>query len=46
MFHDNLVQLRKMKKMTQEEIAGELGVSRQAVAKWETGVISQLKRLS
>ena len=37
MFHDNLVQLRKMKKMTQEEIAGELGVSRQAVAKWETG---------
>ena len=46
MFHDNLVQLRKMKKMTQEEIAEELGVSRQAIAKWETGVISQLKRLS
>ena len=37
MFHDNLVQLRKMKKMTQEEIAGELGVSRQAIAKWEAG---------
>lgn len=37
MFHDNLVQLRKMKKMTQEEIAGELGVSRQAIAKWENG---------
>lgn len=37
MFHDNLVQLRKMKKMTQEEIAGELGVSRQAIAKWESG---------
>ena len=37
MFHDNLVQLRKMKKMTQEEVAGKLGVSRQAIAKWETG---------
>ena len=37
MLHDNLVQLRKMKKMTQEEIAGELGVSRQAIAKWESG---------
>ena len=37
MFHDNLVQLRKMKKMTQEEIAGELGVSRQDIAKWENG---------
>jgi AbrB family looped-hinge helix DNA binding protein len=37
MFHDNLVQLRKMKKMTQEEVAGKLGVSRQAIAKWENG---------
>jgi AbrB family looped-hinge helix DNA binding protein len=37
MFHDNLVQLRKLKKMTQEEVAGKLGVSRQAIAKWETG---------
>ena len=37
MFNDNLIQLRKMKKMTQEGIAEKLGVSRQAVAKWEAG---------
>ena len=37
MFKDNLVQMRKMKKMTQEAIAEKLGVTRQAVAKWEAG---------
>ena len=37
MFHDNLVTLRKMKNMTQEDIAEKIGVSRQAVAKWENG---------
>jgi AbrB family looped-hinge helix DNA binding protein len=37
MFKDNLVQLRKMKRMTQEGIAEKLGVTRQAVAKWEAG---------
>ena len=37
MFHDNLVQMRKMKRMTQEDIAEKLGVTRQAVAKWEAG---------
>ena len=37
MFKDNLVQLRKMKKMTQEGIAEKVGVTRQAVAKWESG---------
>ena len=37
MFHDNLVTLRKIKKMTQEDIAEKIGVSRQSVAKWETG---------
>lgn len=37
MFKDNLVQLRKMNKMTQEGIAEKLGVTRQAVAKWEAG---------
>ena len=34
MFKDNLIQLRKMKSFTQEDIAEKLGVSRQAVAKW------------
>lgn len=37
MFKDNLIQLRKLKKMTQEDIAEKVGVSRQAVAKWESG---------
>ena len=37
MFHDNLVQMRKMKQLTQEDIAGKMGVTRQAVAKWEAG---------
>ena len=37
MFSENLVQLRKFKSLTQEEVAEKLGVSRQAVAKWESG---------
>ncbi len=37
MFHNNLVNLRKLKNMTQETIAERVGVSRQAVAKWEAG---------
>ena len=37
MFHDNPVTLRKLKNMTQEDIAEKIGVSRQSVAKWETG---------
>lgn len=37
MFKDNLIQLRKLRKMTQEDIAEKVGVSRQAVAKWEAG---------
>ncbi|MBR0419908.1 MAG: helix-turn-helix domain-containing protein [Erysipelotrichaceae bacterium] len=37
MFHDNLIQLRKLKTMTQEDLAEKVGVSRQAIAKWESG---------
>ena len=37
MFSDNLLQLRKMRHMTQEELAEQVGVSRQAIAKWESG---------
>lgn len=32
-----LTQLRKYYKMTQDELANRLGISRQAVSKWETG---------
>lgn len=37
MLNDNLKTLRKINKYTQEQIAEKLGVSRQAVAKWESG---------
>lgn len=34
-FADRLVELRRQKGLSQEELAGELGLSRQAVSKWE-----------
>lgn len=37
MFKDNLVQLRKLKSLTQEDLAEKIGVTRQSVAKWEAG---------
>ena len=37
MFSENIVRLRKINQMTQEDIAEAVGVSRQAVAKWESG---------
>lgn len=37
MFKDNLVELRKLNQLTQEELAEKVGVTRQAVAKWESG---------
>jgi AbrB family looped-hinge helix DNA binding protein len=37
MFKDNLVQMRKINQLTQEDIAEKLGVTRQSVAKWEAG---------
>lgn len=36
-FSENLQYLRKRDKITQEELADRLGVSRQSVSKWETG---------
>lgn len=40
MFSDNLTALRKLHHMTQEELAERVGVSRQALAKWESGETS------
>ena len=37
MFGDNLVQLRKLHGLSQEDLADQLSVSRQTVSKWETG---------
>lgn len=36
-FNENLQNLRKMKGMSQEQLAEQLEVSRQAVSKWESG---------
>jgi AbrB family looped-hinge helix DNA binding protein len=37
MFKDNLVYLRKMKGMSQENLAARLDVTRQTISKWELG---------
>ena len=37
MFGENLVSMRKLLGLTQEALAEKVGVSRQAVAKWEAG---------
>ncbi|MBO6205804.1 MAG: helix-turn-helix domain-containing protein [Lachnospiraceae bacterium] len=37
MFKDNLIHMRKLRKMTQEDLAEQVGVTRQAIAKWESG---------
>ncbi len=37
MFGENLVRLRKLHQLTQEDVAEKIGVTRQAVAKWEAG---------
>ncbi len=37
MLKDNLVMLRNYHRFSQEEIAGRIGISRQAYAKWESG---------
>ena len=38
MINSNLKILRNRSKFTQEEVADKIGVSRQAVAKWENGI--------
>lgn len=37
MISNNLYSLRKIHKLTQEEVSERVGVSRQALAKWENG---------
>ena len=38
MFKDNLIELRKINNMSQEDLAFQIGVSRQTLSKYETGV--------
>ena len=45
-FHEHLARRRKALGLSQEELAAKIGVSRQAVSKWETGdVVPDLNRL-
>jgi AbrB family looped-hinge helix DNA binding protein len=37
MFKDNLIHLRKLNQLTQEDVADKVGVTRQSIAKWESG---------
>ena len=37
-FHQNLKQMREQRGMTQEDLAEQLGISRQSVSKWELGI--------
>lgn len=37
MFKDNLIMLRKMNNLSQDELAYKIGVSRQTLSKYETG---------
>lgn len=37
MINDNLISLRKLHGLTQEDVADRIGVSRQTLSKWETG---------
>ncbi len=41
-FAQNLMRMRKEKGLSQEEVGEKIGVTRQTVSKWETG-ISQTK---
>lgn len=50
-YYDSIRQAREKADLTQEQVAADLGVSRQAVAKWENGAgnpptLSRLIQLS
>ena len=42
-FGEKLIRLRRKNGMSQEQLAAKIGITRQSVSKWESGV-SQTKR--
>lgn len=44
-FADNLMELRKLNNLSQEEIAEKIGVSRQTLSKYETGLSASAKSI-
>lgn len=38
MLSERIYQLRRQKGLSQEQLAEQIGVSRQAISKWESGV--------
>lgn len=44
-FADNLQKLRKRKGLSQEQLAAQLDVSRQAISRWETGAIPDMENV-
>ncbi|GFO83882.1 helix-turn-helix transcriptional regulator [Anaerostipes butyraticus] len=36
-FGEKLIQLRRKEGMSQEQLAAEIGITRQSVSKWESG---------
>ena len=45
LFANRLKRLRKEKQLSQEQLSLELHVSRQAISKWETGVLPDVENL-
>ena len=44
-FSENLQKLRKSNGLSQEQLAAQLGVSRQAISRWETGAIPDMENV-
>ena len=41
-FAEKMIELRKQQNLSQQDLADQLGVSRQAISRWETGAVQPL----
>ena len=41
-FAEKMIELRKQQNLSQQDLADRLGVSRQAISRWETGAVQPL----